>query len=169
MEGNTSPRSTTLTLATLQASYSAGFRRKLAQKKNRHKFRNRIIFGCIRELDGYYEVALRAGRYSLYNVPYEALVHNIVVNTEFGRELRKAANPDALFSNFIRHKTGTIRYTDGSRIENDGLIRFGCDALRCDLEMSISRGLNGRLSIFTAESVAFRDAVMPGVSPDSAV
>lgn len=134
-------------------------RKKLSFRRNLHKFRSKILFDCIREMGATPGEAFRADRYGLYNISYEALIFDVTVDTQFDRKFQTTARPDNLFSDFLGYRDGTEWYTDGSRTETGGITRAGCSSYAPDMGIIVSRGMDSRASIFTMESVAFRDVV----------
>ena len=139
--------------------YIDTFRKKMALRRNRNKFQSRVFFSCIRETGSSIGCIHRSPRYGIYNVPYEALTNSISVDLDLGRELQASADPSARFLDFLRHRECTVWYTDGSRSDVDGSVRVGCASFSPVDNINISRCLDGRASIFTAESVALLDAV----------
>lgn len=132
---------------------------KINQERNRYKFQNRVLFRCVRQAMISSRGVCKAGSFYPYLVPYEALTYEVFVDTHMGSQLRDHPDPDLLLGELLLREDGQVWFTDGSKSVPQSV---GC-ASRCPIEdITVTRCIDGRASIFTAESIALLDAVELG-------
>lgn len=129
---------------------------KMRARKYRNKFRGRVLFDCIREAALDVGDAFRSERFVVYDTPYEVLNYDVFVDLQIGGEIRAASDPNAALDGFIRDSGGMPWYTDGSKARDGGV---GCACYSPVSGCIITRCLDPRSSVFTAECIALRDAV----------
>lgn len=83
-------------------------RRKLALKRNQRKLKNRLLFKCVRDIGEEVRDAYKSNKYILNKVPYEALNYEVIVDTDFGRELQMASKPSDLFFDCLSQRDDSI-------------------------------------------------------------
>ena len=139
--------------------YLSRFHGKLNLSKNKNKFKNRPFIRCIRNVSFENNGVLGSSRFCMYDVSYEALMYEPEVDVELGRSLQKSDRPLEVFDKFVEGRQGALFFTDGSKLKINDTWRVGSASLSLTDGDAVARSIDGRASIFTAESIALLDAV----------
>lgn len=125
--------------------------------RKRRRKKNRILKKCITSVLLEINSIETHRRFNIYRFNYEIFQKNLPVDFEFGRSLQKSSNPDNIVTEFIERENALALFVDGSKMKEARSVGSAC--ICPELQIEMSKSIQTKSSIYTAESIALLDAI----------
>ena len=127
-----------------------------ACKKTKRK-KNRLIKECCTKIMLSRKNLEVHSHYNIYRFEYASIMTKIPVDFDLGLKLKHSENPNAELRQKIDESGALAIFTDGSKIPGNNSV--GAAAYCPELNLSVSKSLNKKSSIFSAECLAIYEAI----------
>ena len=122
-----------------------------------HRKTTNILYECIKSVIGINHLITTVQLPGIYKHDYNIIKCPVIVNMEIGRTLQSAPNANDLFVDTFKYQNSINIFTDGSKTENS--LSVGCACICQELNVTKTKSVINKASIFTAESMALVDAL----------
>lgn len=126
------------------------------KKKPNYKPKN-IIFSCFESFVDANVRIIKTDKAVIFCHDYNTIYTSIPINIKYGNLLKHSRIPNTLFSDIFSDMDGLKIFTDGSKSTESPHVGSAC--LCSELEICIQQTIDKNASVFTAESIALRDAL----------
>ena len=127
----------------------------LLKQKKYQKKRPKLINLCVEQILD--KTDSHDTTYDIFSYDYKTITTNITINTELGKTLKKARNPNSLLKDFLSNENACAIYTDGSKPLHAKSAGSAC--VSHTLNLNITCSVNKVVSVYTAECIALSNAM----------
>ncbi|XP_011313084.1 uncharacterized protein [Fopius arisanus] len=122
------------------------------------KRQNRLLLTSIKEIEPMMDQLQREERISLYSHHLQDLMTEIPIDTETGREIKATSITEKWDESWKNiHNSAYCIFTDGRKVEGGKSTGYACVCPQ--LNIRLSKSINNRASVYTAECMAINEAM----------